>query len=191
MTNTTIHPYYIIIIVVILFLIPLVQIHQESLSLFHTQYYPLLEIEHLRCRHRFDPTMGNAIPMFSTQENIRRYILSRQNISRTNVWPKAKQGRRGEYPSFVDRSHATKVNLRNGAFKTCRFSNSCLSSEEEIFRQRNGRQPLQPLDRNWLAISRLNRFQSRNPLLSRVFFYFLAKKNHSFREFKMFVRFLY
>lgn len=36
MTNTTIHPYYIIIIVVTLFLIPFAQIHQESLSLLHT-----------------------------------------------------------------------------------------------------------------------------------------------------------
>lgn len=56
----------------------------KSFSLSHTQCHPLLEIEHLRCRHQFDPTIETRFPCFRHRKIYAWCSLATKYLERTS-----------------------------------------------------------------------------------------------------------
>lgn len=194
MTNTTIHPYYIIIIVVTLFLIPFAQIHQESLSLLHTISSSIRDrAPEVSATIRSNYGKRDS-HVFDVGKYTQIYSLATKYIPNERLaWGQTEKGEEeGNIPLLsIDRTLQKlicvmeRLKLAVSLIPVCRRSKEFFGNETVV-------------NLFSLSIEIGSRFPTvepvpiEKPLLSRVFFYFLAKKkNHSFREFKMFVRFLY
>lgn len=193
MTNTIIYPYYIIIIIVTLFLIPLAQI-QESLSLLHTisssirdrapEVSASIRSNHgKRDSHVFD--VGKYTQIYSLAT---KYIPN-ERLARGQT---EKGEEEGNIPLLsIDRTLQKlicvmeRLKLAVSLIPVCRRRKEFFGNETVV---------------NFfsLSIEIGSRFPTVEPVpiekpltLSSFFLFPREKKNHSFREFKMFVRFLY